>query len=243
MTKQQGNVLFLILIAVALFAALSYAITGSSRSGGDQITDTKARIAAGQLIQYLGDIEKAVTRVMLINGCNDRMISFERAPFDGSDPDFVNNNAPSDFRCHIFHPQGGGVPFVEIEEEWLDSQFNSSSNYKEYGISGRFQLYNYGTDCEANECMDLVAFVPFIKKTICEKIQEKFNSTTDIDPEGITNYSVNGQGDRFKGGYLFINVGVIIANTPSAETYGKSVACFKSVYNDSYHLYYGLLPR
>ena len=50
--KESGNVLFLILIAVALFAALSYAATKSNQSGTN-VTKERTQTEAAQILQYV----------------------------------------------------------------------------------------------------------------------------------------------------------------------------------------------
>jgi hypothetical protein len=114
MCREKGNILFLILIAVALFAALSYAVTGSSRSGGHTISKDKAKIAAAEIVQYATQLEQAVTRLRVINKCTANQISFDlhqntMKTSGGSDYNLNNPYAPSDFSCHVFRPEGGGV--------------------------------------------------------------------------------------------------------------------------------------
>lgn len=68
MTKpQRGNALFLILIAVALFAALSYAITQSSRGGGAGTKKETDAILAAQIVQS-GAVLKAAAMRMVFSG-------------------------------------------------------------------------------------------------------------------------------------------------------------------------------
>ena len=102
---QQGNVLFLILIAVALFAALSYAVTKSTSGGGNADKELQ-ELETASLLQYLSSIKLAVTRMQLINGCSDTDISFAHNGFHGS---FWAHSPALDTRCQIFHSEGGGI--------------------------------------------------------------------------------------------------------------------------------------
>jgi len=61
--QEKGNVLFLILIAVALFATLSYAVTQSTRSGGGNATKEKSMMEMAKLQQASINGSTAITRM------------------------------------------------------------------------------------------------------------------------------------------------------------------------------------
>lgn len=110
-TVQAGNVLFLILIAVALFAALSYAVTSSTGSGRGNTDGEKAILSASGLMSYTSSLRSAIERLKTINNCSPSQLSFEHPPFNETNiyTQYPNASAPANKSCHVFHPNGGGV--------------------------------------------------------------------------------------------------------------------------------------
>ncbi len=108
--KNSGNALFLILIAVALFAALSYAVTQSGRGGGAIDRET-LQIEVARVLEYAASMQKAVERMQLINGCSDYDISFEHSFIAG----YEHTPAARD-DCKIFHVDGGGISYMPPPE-------------------------------------------------------------------------------------------------------------------------------
>lgn len=90
---ERGNALFLILIAVALFAALSYAVTQSGRGSGGVDRET-ALIAAAQITQYPASLRTTVTR-MVITGTDVTAL------------DFTTTTTGQDYE--VFDAAGGGA--------------------------------------------------------------------------------------------------------------------------------------
>lgn len=100
---QSGNVLFLILIAVALFAALSYAVTQSTRGGGNADTE-KAALDSAVSDNCVSNVQAAELKASLLNGCDSTELSYELE--DGANP---NALSPADESCHVFRRAGGGA--------------------------------------------------------------------------------------------------------------------------------------
>ena len=68
MITQRGNILFLILLAVVLFAALSYAVTQGMRGGGKDAGPEKFKTLASQILQNVSLMENTMMRAMTVNG-------------------------------------------------------------------------------------------------------------------------------------------------------------------------------
>ena len=108
--KERGSVLFIILLAVALFAALSYAVTSSTRStGGDASKETNA-LNAAQMVQYTSVLDNQLMRMRISNNCDPSQISFENSlAYVSSVSNYTNPSAPSNKTCHLFDPAGGNA--------------------------------------------------------------------------------------------------------------------------------------
>ena len=192
--SQSGNALFLILIAVVLFAALSYAVSQSGVTGGHNTGRENAKLVASEINNYIVSLKTSITRLSLRN-CSQEALSFERPPFDGSDTDYVNPNSPANFTCHIFHPDGGAVNYINANDKWLDMGFASNFEYGDLAFMVskiRFSSrLNIGTSAS-----DLIVLVPYVSKGVCEDINEKNLGNKTIGVE------TNIVGTKFTGSYV-----------------------------------------
>ena len=98
-----GNALFLILIAVALFAALSYAITQSGQ-GGAGIDKEQEMLNQAVAEQCTASVDYGLNKLKYLSNCPTDQISYELAGDINENP--LN---PSDTSCFLFHPDGAGV--------------------------------------------------------------------------------------------------------------------------------------
>ncbi|GEM_PF-369238 len=200
-----GNVLFLILIAVALFAALSYAVTQSSRSGGDGVSKDKAKLAASQIIQYATSVEQTISRLKVINRCTDTQINFDNNII----ADYDNTLAPSDGRCDVFGGNGGALPFITPEDNWFKGQTLPRWN-KQFIYTGRDCYSNVGSGGDTSTCFnngtnedtELAVLLIDISDEICDEINKKFGlrKATQASSNGNT-YDHPETDGKFKGSY------------------------------------------
>jgi hypothetical protein len=171
--NEHGNALFLILIAVALFAALSYAVTQSGRGGGG-VDREQALISASQVTQYGAGLRTTVTR-MVITGSAVTDLEFDS-----------NNSDPTN---EVFHTSGGGA--VDQAPPATAGTATSYTYMTTDGTNG-FHIIGIGTDTTGSG-QDVIVGVDGLTLAVCRAINSGLGliaaptvETTQVPMSAIT---------------------------------------------------------
>ena len=192
--NQNGGAIVWILIAVALFAALNFAINKGTRSGATNISAEQARLAATDIIAY-GELMKRTVQTLQINGCSDTDISFENSVVAG----YSNPNAPTDNSCHIYNINGGGLTFYDPPEQWFTTTNPA-------WVNGETSIKDIGTSDP-----ELILWFNALNDNICNEIENKIRNR-DASDETVSVHTVT---DGFIGAYttaLSDNIGDDVGN-------------------------------
>lgn len=109
--KESGVAIWYILVAVVLFAALSFSFVQSVSNTQTSLTREQAQIVANEILRYGKSIEQGIQRLITVNGCSENDISFYSDNWS-SPAQYDNANSPEasgDYDCFIFHPEGAGI--------------------------------------------------------------------------------------------------------------------------------------
>lgn len=179
--NQNGNILFLILLAIILFAALTYAVNGGLR-GGDSSSAKKESVTsiAATILNYSAQMEQTINRLRLTNGCSDTQVSFENTVQSG----YGNSVAPLDKRCNVFDPAGGGMSWQVAPSGSLDPAMAGNFEYGQYFVSKNTRVINAGTDAGPPDGNDLLLVLPYLSVDLCQQINKSLGYTGSISSQG-----------------------------------------------------------
>jgi hypothetical protein len=173
---ERGNALIYVLIAIALFAALSMTLgRNTNTSETSSLSGDRAQILAGQIQAYAAQVKSALDQMEFSGIAADKYIftaptdaAFETEDLVG--PPIIKNI------YKVYHPSGGGIVPGTLPS---DSAIASPSTDPAPGwYMGRFNNIDWTGTTPALEDVVLVAYQ--INRSICEKINNTLKGTTVI---------------------------------------------------------------
>ncbi|MGB4057587.1 MAG: hypothetical protein WBK77_05845 [Alphaproteobacteria bacterium] len=240
--KEKGSVLFIILIAVVLFAALAFAVNQMLRSGDpNTIGIEKSRLAADEILSYGRSMRQAMQNMKISNGCADLDLSVENTTIAG----YTHAPVATD-PCKLFHSTGGGIVYQVPVAEWLDVTISPAPALRgQWYFPANTCAPGTGTaaagchtDTVDNEA--IIAVLPYIKKQVCLQINQKL---------GITNPGGNPPPETLNAWPAAATKYIAAqADGESLDQSGRMAGCFEGAAAStplpgSYHFFEVLIPR
>ncbi len=247
--RQNGNILFIIIVAIGLLAALMMSLSSSERYS-DTMDAEQTNLQLQEIYSYAQTLEKALNKVMLQNGCEISEVSFDHPDLENYNTTnyYLNTNSPGDESCHIFEPEGGGVKYQ------VPPDIAQDAGGYEYGVLRVFGVGGIGTGQDVGDDFgaELLLHTKLPEKA-CLKVNNDIGieNTGGIPPQRafitITlPYPTHRTFPRFSDGVDGLvwgnNIGVGGSNF-APELYGYKSGCFETSLDQTFNYYYVLLAR
>jgi hypothetical protein len=169
--SQSGNTLIIILIAVAMFASLTYAFTQGSRTSSSALTSEQSRMAAQEIIAY-GETIKSGFQKLRLRGVAIDGVSFYNTQYLYYDGTLVSPQAQypkcTTNECMMFHKDGANINPVILPSSYFIDPPSPASGIK-YGVwyDRVPNMDGIGTNAK-----DGVYILSGLQKEICIKIND-----------------------------------------------------------------------
>lgn len=241
MNSQSGNILFIILIALALLGALSAAVMNSSDSETANIDSETLSIRLSEVQRYVSELERGVNFIIQ-NGVSESDIRFAHMNAPSAYGDLSADTDKSD---QVFHRDGGGAAYRDPPD-----RINDGTGWQFYGGS---DLPSVGSDRA-----DLIAVLPNVSRQFCEAVNVANGQSVVLNDTGTGTASGASAGDclymgatdgHFGDSTQFYTTPNIVDETTFAQDPNTSAArtalqaCVLCARDSEYHFYHVLLAR
>jgi hypothetical protein len=214
-----GSAMLMIMIAVVLMAALTYAVT-RSQQGAPTLSRENVSLAVDQVEGFGLNLKRAAEN-MTRAGNSETAISFASADLTGyGTPD----TAPA---TEVFNIQGGGVAYMSVP-----ANISDGSQWEFSGSTAAPQIGDDGVP-------DLMMILPNVSESFCRAYNEKAGYAADASIPTDSAACLYDTSARFTG--TFAADGDI--NTMDAASFRKPAPFACVACGSAYHAYYVLLER
>ena len=163
--KESGNALIYVLIAIALFAALSFTLSRGTDTGETgSLDEERAGLLATQLISYTAQAKQALDQ-MVFMGADVNNIDFT-LPTDAA-----FNTAPHGNK--IFHPEGGGLIPGKLPANAISGTLTDP-------VPGWYIGRFNNVEWTATNAPEVILVAYQIPELVCESINKKVTGNTTI---------------------------------------------------------------
>ena len=159
-----GNAMIYVLLALALLAALTMALSRGASTGGDNLDAEKAELATTRMTAYAGSA-KGVIDQMMMSGSNVNNLNFARP-----------NQTSFDTGVHIhkvYHPSGGGLTLQGASSDMFITATDAP-------LPGWYFSDEMNVDWTPTVANDVVLVAYRIQQSVCANINKKITGSTDI---------------------------------------------------------------